>query len=69
MKFLRKLFGLCNHDYKYHKIRYVQNIPNKNFKDIEDLYEDYTIEFYQCAKCGHIHFIHMKDNLKHSTCS
>lgn len=57
MRFLRKLIGICIHEYTYHKFRYVGHC------------QDYSVEFYQCDKCGHIHFIHMEDNLKPSTCS
>lgn len=64
MKFLRNLFGLCSHDYEYHKIRHVEydSLNPKNTMD-------YSVEFYQCQKCGHIKFIHMSDNLRHSTCN
>ena len=64
MKFLKRLFGICNHDYTYHKIRYVQYDSSGVNKPM-----DYCVEFYQCEKCNHIHFITMYDNLKHSTCN
>ena len=43
MKFLRNLFGLCSHDYEYHKIRHVEydSLNPKNTMD-------YSVEFYQC---------------------
>ena len=56
IKFLKRLFGICDHNYNHIKTQIENNNSTYSYQDSYAgfRYKEFRVDYYKCKKCGKI---------------